>query len=141
MKVDALGQLRTAPLRRRTGGTGDGSFARALQDTAGPGVGGGPIGSIDALLALQEVGDATVGGGGGRQQQEQHGHDLLDRLEELRWALLDGCVSRGLLQRIDQILAQRPAAGADPRIEALLDEIELRAAVELAKLERAAAVR
>lgn len=140
MKVDPLGHLRTAPLRRRAGSGGDGSFARALQDTAGPGVGGGPIGSIDALLALQEVGDSTSGRSGGRQR-EQHGQDLLDRLDELRLALLDGRVTTGLLRRIHDALALRPPPGSDPRLEALLDEIELRAAVETAKLERAAAAR
>jgi len=140
MKVDPLGQLRTAPPRRRAGASGDGSFARALQGSGQAAVGGGPIGSIDALLALQEVGDSTSGGAGG-QQQQRHGEDLLDRLDELRLALLDGRVTTALLRRINDALALRPPPGSDPRLEALLDEIELRAAVETAKLERAAALR
>jgi len=140
MKVDPLGQLRTAPLRRRAGTGGDGSFARALQGAGQAAVGGGPIGSIDALLSLQEVGDSTSGGSGAEQRQ-RHGQDLLDRLEELRLALLDGRVTTALLRRIDEALALRPPPGSDPRLEALLDEIELRAAVEAAKLERSAAMR
>lgn len=138
MKVDPLGQPRTAPVRRRNGGS-DGSFARTLQESGRSTVGSGSgFAGVDALLALQEVSD-TSDEGEGRRQAQQHGEGLLDRLDELRLALLEGRVPQSLLRRISQGLARRPQSGSNSKLEAVLDDIELRAAVELAKLERASA--
>jgi hypothetical protein len=49
--------------------------------------------------------------------------------------MVDGWVSEGTLRRMAGLLERRPAL-TDPDLDAVLDEIELRAAVELAKLTR-----
>jgi len=83
---------------------------------------------IDALLALQSVEDPTLK----RKKQVRRATALLDTLEEIKADLLVGRVSEG---RLDQLMALIGQAreGGDPRLDALLDDIELRARVELAK--------
>lgn len=87
---------------------------------------------MDSLLSLQEVG----GGSDQRRRNHQHGEDVLDQLEELRLGLLSGRLSVSLLERIGKLLADRPEDSGDPQLEGILQDIELRAAVELAKLQR-----
>jgi hypothetical protein len=65
----------------------------------------------------------------------QRGHDLLDGLDRLKAALIGGRVATRDLQVIAGRLAERMAESGDPRLDGLVAEIELRAAVELAKLE------
>ena len=85
--------------------------------------------SIGALLALQAVGDAVEGR---RRQAVRRGRTLLDTLEEMRADLLAGRMNPAMLDRLAAILAEeREAAGA--QVDALLDDIELRVRVELAK--------
>mgnify|MGYP002404240782 CR=1 FL=1 len=85
--------------------------------------------SIGALLALQAVGDATEGR---RRQTVRRGRALLDTLDEMRADLLAGRMDAAMLDRLAAILAEeRETAGT--QIDALLDDIELRVRVELAK--------
>jgi Class II flagellar assembly regulator len=100
---------------------------------------GGPVGAtaaaalatLDAILALQELPDAAER----RRRAVRRGHGVLDRLEELRLATVEGSLSQPMLERLRLELGRRERAADEPRLEAILDEIELRAAVELAKLE------
>jgi hypothetical protein len=93
--------------------------------------GPGPIAALDSLLALQGVGDATSGRSRGLARA---GH-LLDMLDEVRDGLLSGTMSRATLSRLAHAVGQRQNHFADPGLQPILDEIELRAHVELAKLE------
>jgi hypothetical protein len=63
---------------------------------------------------------------------------LLDVLDEIKLALLDARLSATQLDRLRRAIRDERELTDDPRLEAVLDEIELRAAVELAKLEQAA---
>jgi hypothetical protein len=89
-----------------------------------------PLGTVDALLALQGEGDV----GERRRRSLKRGHDLLDRLDGLKVALLSGRVATADLQRLTAKLAERRDLTDDPRLDDLLSHIELRAKVELAKL-------
>ena len=91
------------------------------------------LGSLDALIALQEV-DGPLGR---RRRAIGRANRLLDELDDLKLALLDGEVDEGGLRRLSDAVRQQREATSDPRLEALLDQIEARAAVELAKLETA----
>jgi hypothetical protein len=91
-----------------------------------------PLTSLDAVLAAQAVGDPAERA----RQAIRHGEDVLDELETLRLALIDGRVPEDVLRGLGARLEARRARADDPRIEQLIEEIELRAAVELAKLER-----
>ena len=62
---------------------------------------------------------------------------ILDVLEDVKVALLSGEVSADDLERLKQAVRDERDATEDDRLEGVLNEIETRAAVELAKLERA----
>jgi hypothetical protein len=87
------------------------------------------VGSVAGLLALQGVEpDADAAGRAARRAG-----GLLDVLESLKLAMLEG---RGVAVRLQELAARTAEARAqtgDPRLEALLEEVEVRAAVELAK--------
>lgn len=83
---------------------------------------------IDALLALQAVGNATEG----RRRAVKRGRTLLDTLEVMRADLLSGRVDPAALDRLIGVLAEGREV-ASPQIDAVLDDIELRVRVELAK--------
>lgn len=93
--------------------------------------GGAAIQGMDALLALQEV-DALSER---RSRAARHGHTLLDMLETVRTDLLAGHVSEDRLEVLASQVTNRQESG-DPKIDSVLEEIELRVKVELAKLGR-----
>jgi len=81
------------------------------------------------MLAVR---DATDRSGG---QPRRRAEDMLDRLEELRLGLLAGEIPREKLESLERLVQEQRGAVSDPRLSDLLDEIELRARVELAKLD------
>ncbi len=90
-----------------------------------------PATGLDAILALQAVGDFTES----RRKAVKRGTTLLDLLEEMKADLLIG---RTTPQRLDAMVTQLSALRerVEPGLDALIDDIELRARVELAKLGR-----
>ena len=92
---------------------------------------------VSALMALQGVEDVTER----RRRAIRRGGGLLDRLDELKLALLAGEAGDGALERLTRTLREERPADADAELNSLLDQIDLRAAVELAKadLRRSAA--
>ncbi len=91
-----------------------------------------PISGISALLALQDITPDQE-----RRKAIARGHALLDILDELKLDILAGKTSPQRLQGLRRQLAKREAADLPPSLKAVLNQIELRAAVELAKWERA----
>ena len=91
------------------------------------------IGSLDALLALQADLDPTER----KRRAVKRAGGLLDLLDALKLATLDGEVSTGTLSRLKSAVREHREATDDPKLEAILNEIETRAAVEAAKLEQA----
>ena len=87
---------------------------------------------LEQLLGLQEVDDATTG----KARARQYGADILDRLDELRLQILEGRISVDRLQQLSRAVSARRAVTADPKILEILDEIDLRAQVEIAKFTR-----
>jgi hypothetical protein len=61
------------------------------------------------------------------------GRHALDALDSLKVALLDGTVDRGTLARLKVAAEGLTAATGDARLDAVMQEIDLRLAVELAK--------
>jgi hypothetical protein len=93
------------------------------------------IGSIDALIALQEV-DGPLER---RRRSVKRAGVILDVLDDIKLALLDGDVAPAALERLLGAVQRQRETVDDPRLEDLLDEIEVRAVVELTKLEMTAA--
>jgi hypothetical protein len=87
------------------------------------------VAGMNALMALQGVEDPTER----RRRAIRRGAGLLDRLDELKLALLQGEAGEGALERLTRTLREDRPEDADPALTSLLDQIDLRAAVELAK--------
>jgi hypothetical protein len=123
----APGAARTATTTSRFTLPGTSAKSSAAQTSAAY-----PTVSLDALVALQASEDATER----KKRQARRGHDLLDGLDRLKAALLGGRVAVADLERIRANLSARRETTDDPRLDDVLAHIELRAAVELAKLGR-----
>lgn len=129
-RVDAAALKRVA----RAGHVDSKSFAAeevSSAKTAATLTGAGPIAAVDTILALQAVEDSTEG----RSRGLQHGEQLLKLLDEVRDGLLSGGIPRAMLNRLASAVTKRRDGFVDPKLQDVLDEIELRARVELAKLE------
>src|SRR5258708_9216790 len=131
MKVDPTGKARSADVRRtdkaKTGKAGE--FSRLLDiEGSEDARAASATAPLEPLVKLQDVADQ----GGGRARQR--GEDILARLEELRLGLLEGRIPRERLDGLVRLCADQRGKVADPRLNEILDEIDLRARVELAKL-------
>ena len=91
------------------------------------------VGSVDALLALQ----AAEGPLERRRRAVRRGSGILDRLEALKLALLAGEAGRPALEGLARAVREQRELADDPMLDGVLDEIDTRAAVELAKAEMA----
>lgn len=89
--------------------------------------------SVDAILALQDVGGPTER----KRRAVSRAGRLLDVLDDMKLSLLSGELSGDDISRLQQVIRDQRDKTDDPKLEGVLDEIETRAAVELAKLERA----
>jgi len=134
MKITGNGPIRTVAPRRteRSGKTAATGFSKELQeDTGAGGVGrSSDVGAVSALLAVQEIGDF----GEERRRAFQRGEDILERLDELRHGLLIGAFPKERLNRLLETVRRQHERFRDPKLREVLQEIELRAMVELAKL-------
>lgn len=90
-----------------------------------------PAAGLDALLALQAVGTSTEG----RRRAVRRGRALLDQLDAIKADLLLGRVDEA---RLDALVTQLAGLReqSEPGLDAVLDDIELRVRVELAKFGR-----
>lgn len=135
MKIDS----KTTPSEIRTkyktpGGNTD--FSKVMGETGGAHGNTGtqasaPTGNLSGIFALQEISNDEFS----RKRHITRGHDILDQLERLRTQILSGALSRETLHRIHTLITERMDQENDPSLHALLGEIELRAQVELAKIE------
>lgn len=95
----------------------------------GQAAGVGSLTSVGALLALQAVEDPLQR----RRRAVTRAGKILDALDSLKIGLLEGNISSaGLDQLMHAVRAER-AGTDDPGLQGVLNEIETRAAVELAK--------
>jgi hypothetical protein len=92
------------------------------------------VGSIDALLALQSVGTPLER----RRRAVGRAGRILDLLDQMKVSLLEGALTPDSLGHLVGAVREQRDRTDDPRLEGVLDEIETRAAVELAKLGMAA---
>lgn len=88
--------------------------------------------SLTGILGAQEI-DADEGDPRGAAQG--YGTDLLDRLALLRIEVLDGRVSASRLAALGNAVRADGQRCGDSRLDAIIEAIELRVEVEIAKLE------
>ncbi|HLJ19568.1 MAG TPA: flagellar assembly protein FliX [Stellaceae bacterium] len=137
MRIDPNRPIRPASPRRdgKSGSGTDVGFSAAVtgEHAVSGAAASRPVVSIDGLFQLQEVPDGLAQ----RRRAVQRGGTLLDRLDDLRMALLTGALSQGQLAELQRVVDSERGLVDDPRLIAVLDEIDLRAKVELAKLSMA----
>jgi hypothetical protein len=85
--------------------------------------------SLDALLAAQELTSREQG----RDRDVKWGMSLLEDMDALRISVLEGDVGREQLEQISRKLESRDRTHEDKNLDNILDDIELRVGVELAK--------
>ena len=138
MKVSGPGatSATSGPRASKAGGAGPAfapigapSVGAAAPASAGGGV--NAISSLDALIALQEAGTPLER----RRRAVSRGGRMLDALDELNLKLLDGALPRSAVETLAREAREQRGLTDDPALDALLAQIETRAAVELAKLE------
>lgn len=128
-------QPRTERSRSRAAARSSGSaFAAALESLPSSGErvpaqvsGAEPAG---LLLSIQEVGEVDIEE---RRRASRRGGNILDELESLRRDILAGVLTPERLAAVSASLRSRGEAIADPLLRDVMEEIELRAEVELAK--------
>lgn len=142
MKIGNVNRGKGVSSTKRTKGTSAGSGAsfadklRGASSAQGPAAPAGMIDTasidgVDALLAMQEVSD--VSDREARKKAVSYGEDLLDRLNVIQDALLAGGIPKDQLMAMAKKMRTERASASDPQLNMLLDEIELRVEVEIAK--------
>lgn len=133
IKIEGTSPIRSAqPIKRAVKSTAAGEgFAKQLDEaSAGSAVSEtAPLGVVSGILGLQEVDDATERAARNKKRAD----GILDQLEDLRMDLLAGSISREKLMNLVKMVNTRRLEIKDPRLSQILDEIDLRAQVELAK--------
>jgi hypothetical protein len=136
MKINGPSSTQSTSTSRRkpaAGGAGQ-SFSvetPAQTQAAAPTTNASAVSSVDAILALQGVGDYSEA----RKRATGRALSLLDVLDDLKTALLEGGLPKAKLVALMDLLQSRRDQTNDETLEAVLDEVETRAAVELAKFE------
>ena len=89
------------------------------------------ISSVDAVVGLQEItGDNTDERGA-----KNRANLILDKLEDIRMGLLMGQIPKSNLEELSKILILARENSIDSNLLEIIEDIELRAKIELAKLE------
>jgi hypothetical protein len=139
MKVQGPGGVKGRNKTKKKSGAGkaDGAFsdlvAAGTQEKAATSS-TSSIMQVDALLALQGAEDATTGRA--KQRAKKRAGAILDALDNIREAMLGGGLTVGHMVNIADMVASHREQINDPKLTAILDEIDLRAQVELAKMSR-----
>ncbi len=136
MEIKSTGRVESASVRRINKGASGSDSTFSVSSSSGDGrltavAAPGPLTALDSILTLQGMDDSLSG----RSKGLQHGEHLLDMLDQVRDGLLAGGIPRSTLNRLAVAVGRRHESFADPKLQTVLDEIELRAHVELAKLE------
>ena len=141
MKVSRLGSDKSVSrTRKKKPSPGKGTeFADQLKVAAGMAEASGGIEppmvkAADSLLAVQEASDSTEERSRGLARR--YGDHILDGLEDIQHGLLEGAVPKEKMADLARAVRAKRQRIDDPRLKEIIDEIELRAEVEIAKLTR-----
>lgn len=134
MKINGTGPVHPSAARRKGAAKGPNASSFATQLSSTPPSAGGEVArqieALGGLLALQEISDP----GEERRRGKARGDEILASLDQIRIGLLDGRIPVQNLKALVKTLRDDRLVISDPGLRGVLDEIELRAAVELAKL-------
>jgi len=139
MKIEGGGGAAPTSAPARAAGGSAPAFAPAAAQAgqgAAPAAGLGRMGatpSLDALIALQEAPGPLER----KRRAVRRAGRLLDVLDQVKLTLLDGGTADAALLNLTRAVGDQRSETDDPALEGVLDEIETRAMVELAKAEMA----
>jgi hypothetical protein len=137
MKIAGNSRIRTPAAGKAARSAGSQAFsvpsspAPAATEASAPVTTTSSVTAVDALLAVQEVPNEREG----QKRALKRGNDMLDLLDDIRIGLLTGLVPKARLVQLLHVVEERKDKFVDPRLSLILDEIELRARVELVKFE------
>lgn len=136
MKVEGPSKSQGVGSSKKTGSvsSADGSFEDFIAQAPKGVQSAAPtrtIARVDALLAVQGAESPTERAA--RRRMHQRGEDILKELDRLRLGILTGNLTLGQVVDIADVVASHREKVADPRLTALLDEIDMRAQIEIAK--------
>ncbi|MBL4803060.1 MAG: hypothetical protein JKY45_14345 [Emcibacter sp.] len=135
MEIKGPGRITTPGVSRKGKKSGKGGFGKVLSSdeaaAAAPPSGTSPLTSVSSLLSLQEMPTSSEGRSKGLALAE----DLMAHLEVIRHGLLAGQIPQAKLRDVVAIVTREKVLSNDPALDEILDEMELRVKVELAKLE------
>jgi hypothetical protein len=92
----------------------------------------GAIARIDVLLAAQTADDPAERATRGRMRKRAD--HILRSLDKIRLGILTGNMTVGNVLDIADVVASHREKITDPQLSAILDEIDLRAQIEIAKM-------
>ncbi|MFA7276534.1 MAG: flagellar assembly protein FliX [Pseudobdellovibrionaceae bacterium] len=131
-----IGGTKKAGAGSKTGSTEFGSLVGADESEApAHAAAAGVIAGIDSLLAAQETDDPATRASKGRMRRRAM--DILKELDKVRLGMLTGTLSVGNLIDVADVVASHRERINDPQLSSLLDEIDLRAQIEIAKMRMA----
>ena len=93
------------------------------------------VSEVSSILLVQEIPQDSSAGNQNKNLFTR-GEALLDQLGIIRDGLLAGSLPADKLKELTKILNEEKTINSDPQLSEIIDEIELRAEVELAKLLR-----
>ena len=139
MKIEGPSKTQGAGSSKKTGKVGtDGSFEDFIASAPKEASAAAPtqrIARVDALLSVQAAESPTERAA--RKRMQARGEDILKELDRLRHSLLTGTLTVGQVIDIADVVASHREKITDPRLTSILDEVDLRAQIEMAKIQKA----
>lgn len=93
--------------------------------------------NVNSLWQLQAFDDWSID----VDKMKERGEELIEGLNEIRFALLNGELYKEDLQSLAESIAKSQIELQFPQLQTIIDEIRLRAEVELAKMEQLSGAR
>lgn len=137
MEIKGPGRITTPGVSRKgkKGGANKSGFNEILSSeesaAALPPSGTSPLTAVSSLLSLQEMPTSSEGKSKGLARVEE----MLGHLELIRHGLLAGQIPQRQLKDVAAIVSREKELSNDPALDEILNDVELRVKVELAKLE------
>jgi hypothetical protein len=137
MKVSGPGQAQGPSKTKKSGkagaSSGDfGAYMAAGSKESAPTTNTQSIAMVDALLTIQGAEDPSQGAS--KRRMRARANTVLNELDKLRMAMLTNQLTVGHMIDIADVVASHREKITDPELTGLMDEIDLRAQVELAKM-------
>ena len=141
MKIDGTKSSSDVSKNKKTGkAASTGGAFKSMMADGDQGTGGvsgasasTSIASVDALLMAQATEDPAQKKS--QKRMRERAESLLDKLNDLKMSMLTGEITVGHMISISDVAASHREKITDPELSALLDEVDLRAQIELAKLQ------